>query len=234
MTETNSKLSAKKNEDARDVILASIRTSLSASVPFDAEHRKHHGHTENRAEIEPIIRAPLSRETLIDNFKKNFESVGGNYSVVSNSSEAANHVRKIMEKIGAKHIAISDSELVDRVVGIGPGIECVKNASAKTLFECDLGITSAQWAIAETGTLVLESELERHRLTSLVPPVHLCLLKADNIRQTLGEILELTSRELSRTVTFITGASRTSDIELTLAIGVHGPAELHVIVIVDQ
>ena len=85
----------------------------------------------------------------------------------------------------------------------------------------------------ETGTLVLESDRESHRLTSLVPPVHLCVLRAENIRQTLGEILEVTSRDLSRTVTFITGASRTSDIELTLAIGVHGPGELHVIVIAD-
>jgi L-lactate dehydrogenase complex protein LldG len=61
----------------------------------------------------------------------------------------------------------------------------------------------------------------------------LCILRAADIRQTLGEILELINEDLSRTVTFITGASRTSDIELTLAIGVHGPKELHVIVIND-
>jgi len=50
----------------------------------------------------------------------------------------------------------------------------------------------------------------------------------------MGEILELAGKDLSKTMTFITGASRTSDIELTLAIGVHGPGELHVIVIADQ
>jgi len=98
-----------------------------------------------------------------------------------------------------------------------------------------LGITSAQWGIAETGTLVLESEKEFNRLTSLVPPVHICLLEAKNMRETLGEILQnLNTGNLSRTVTFITGPSRTSDIELTLAIGVHGPAELHVIVIGEE
>jgi L-lactate dehydrogenase complex protein LldG len=80
----------------------------------------------------------------------------------------------------------------------------------------------------------LESAAERHRLTSLVPPVHICILKADSIRQTLREILDLIGRDLSRTVTFVTGASRTSDIELTLAIGVHGPKELHVILIEDR
>ena len=99
------------------------------------------------------------------------------------------------------------------------------------MFESDLGITGAQWAIAETGTLVLESESERHCLTSLVPPIHVCILEAKQIRQTLGEILGILQKDLSRTITFITGASRTSDIELTLAIGVHGPGELHVILI---
>jgi len=50
----------------------------------------------------------------------------------------------------------------------------------------------------------------------------------------MGEILQIVQKDLSKTVTFITGPSRTSDIELTLAIGVHGPRELHVIVISDE
>ena len=85
------------------------------------------------------------------------------------------------------------------------------------------------------GTLVLESKKEFSRLTSLVPPVHICLLEAQNIHQTMTEILQIlnaSGREsLSRAITFITGPSRTSDIELILAIGVHGPARLQVIVI---
>jgi L-lactate utilization protein LutC len=103
------------------------------------------------------------------------------------------------------------------------------------VFACQVGVTSAQWAIAETGTLVLDSDAERHRLASLVPPVHIALVPADRVRPTIGSVLrELAGRgpdRLARCVTFITGPSRTSDIELTLAIGVHGPGELHVLVI---
>lgn len=215
------------NQDvgAREAILASIRRSLAASELFDAVHKKHHGHTAN------IAAAPASiSEDLVENFKQNLESVGGHCAVVSNEGEAGEYVHGLIEQLRATKIAVSDSELVCR---IAEGIPTEMNAAPDFLFESDLGITSAQWAIAETGTLVLESEKESHRLTSLVPPVHLCIVKALNIRRTLREILELTSRDLSPAITFITGASRTSDIELTLAIGVHGPGELHVIVVKD-
>ena len=130
-------------------------------------------------------------------------------------------------------IAISDSELVHRLVKTAK-IEAVENASREELFSSEIGITSAQSAIAETGTLVLESGAERHRLVSLVPPVHVCVLPARSIRGSMAEILELADTDAHRTITFITGASRTSDIELTLAIGVHGPGKLYVIVIKDQ
>ncbi len=111
----------------------------------------------------------------------------------------------------------------------------LENAAASELFDCDLGITGAQWAVAETGTLVLEAEGERHRLASLVPPAHVALVGAGRVRETLGEVLrslcENGREALSRTVTFVTGPSRTSDIELTLVIGAHRPGEHYVMII---
>ena len=231
MTETSSTKSATENESAREAILASIRRNLATSEPFDTAWSEHRGHTAVTAALnEPR----LSHDETVENFRNNLELLGAHFTLVSSETEAADHIEAAIEKLGAKRIAISDSALVKRLVDETYGAELVENAEPSFLFESDLGITSAQWAIAETGTLVLESEKESHRLTSLVPPVHLCVLKASCVRQTLGEILEQTGKSLSRTMTFITGASRTSDIELTLAIGVHGPGELHVIVIADQ
>jgi L-lactate dehydrogenase complex protein LldG len=108
--------------------------------------------------------------------------------------------------------------------GIGP--------ATGDIFDYDVGISTAQAAIAETGTLVLDSARERHRLVSLVPPVHIAIVDASSIFQTLAEALAFIHRngDISPAVTFITGPSRTADIELTLAIGVHGPQELFVIV----
>src|SRR3954464_14836987 len=229
MMETRSAKSENLNGRARDSILDSIRNSLAASAPFDAEHQKHH--QTDIALALPIAEPIYPRQALIDDFRTNLELVGGHCSVVASQAEAIEAVRSIIEMSAAKHIAVSDSPLIRSVINGWNGVEFVPNTPVEYLFASDIGITGAQWAIAETGTLVLVSDAERHRLTSLVPPVHVCLLKADTIRQTLGEILELTRAKLSPVITFITGASRTSDIELTLAIGVHGPGELHVIVI---
>lgn len=213
--------------------MASIRQNLKASAPFDADWQEHHGPSGDGNAVWAPIRTAMSTAALTEDFRTSLELLGGHCSIVADETGAAALVGKIIEKLAAKRVATSDSEIVGRIVKPSDGIEIVKNAPVDFLFDCDLGITSAQWAIAETGTLVLESDKESHRLTSLVPPVHLCMIRATDIRQTLSEILELTGRVLSRTITFITGASRTSDIELTLAIGVHGPGELHVIVIAD-
>jgi L-lactate dehydrogenase complex protein LldG len=229
MTATSARLT-KGNGTAREEIFASIRRHLAASKPFDALH-KHHASEAAVPGSQPVDQTV---EELIDVFRMNLESVGGTCHVVSDEREAARILHETIGSPKATQIAISDSELVKRLIGSNTDLQFVENAAAELLFDCDLGITSSQWAIAETGTLVLESEKESHRLTSLVPANHLCIIKASTIRQTLGEILELTKQDLSRTITFITGASRTSDIELTLAIGVHGPKELHVIVIANE
>ena len=96
-------------------------------------------------------------------------------------------------------------------------------------------MTEAQLGIAETGTLVLRSDSEDHRLASLLPRVHIALLNAKSLAPGLGEALaKLQGDGLPPVITFITGPSRTGDIELTLVVGVHGPEILHVVLLDDR
>jgi len=218
-------MQSSSHSDARSAIFASIRENLAKSAPFD----------EARHEPSPIssaIVAPPATD-LLEGFKESLELVGAKCTFVGDESEAAARLRAIVSDISATEIIVSDSELVHRIVNAA-GLDAIEDASRDELFSSDVGITSAQFAIAETGTLVLESGAERHRLVSLVPPVHVCVLNASSIRQSMAEILELVDPDANPTITFVTGASRTSDIELTLAIGVHGPGELYVIVIKDR
>jgi len=98
-----------------------------------------------------------------------------------------------------------------------------------------LGVTLADHAVAETGTVVQVSRPWRPRSISLLPPVHLAILPEDRILPDLGELLAARERESpggGAYFTLITGPSRTADIEKVLTIGVHGPGRL-VVAIVD-
>ena len=212
------------SSQSRSAIFASIRENLAKSKPFD------NGHVETAVRQAPIV---ADAKELLEGFRESLELVGAKCTFVGSESEAADQLRAIISGLSATEIMVSDSELVHRIVNIAE-LDAIADASRDELFSSDIGVTSAQWAIAETGTLVLESGAERHRLVSLVPPVHVCLLRASSIRQSMAEILELADVGANPAITFVTGASRTSDIELTLAIGVHGPGELFVIVINDQ
>jgi L-lactate dehydrogenase complex protein LldG len=229
---------------AKSAIFASIRRNLAESLPFDKVHDEYHSPQQSSVSLMqeksfvenvPLVAVGLGKENLAESFRENLISVGGNCAIVKSESEAVSEINRVIAKLNPKKIAVSDSVLVSKIRNqFVTDAQITEKTSAGELFDCDLGITAAQFGIAETGTLVLESEKEFSRLASLVPPVHLCVLDAANVRQTLGETLKILEKDLSRTVTFITGPSRTSDIELTLAIGVHGPAELYVILIVEE
>src|SRR4026207_2428125 len=218
-----------RNDEARKFILGLIRNNLAASKP-DAANASGSLATANaphRAASAPVVTAstphvaasarldtsnpnpdassPLSRQSpsqtaarsVVDVFKQNLESVDGHCIIVNNETELDDTVKRLTEQ---KRIADP-------------------NASRSDLFKSDVGISSAQAAIAETGTLILDSSVERNRLVSLVPPVHIAILNASQIHSTLSETLSAlqSGEEVSPTITFITGPSRTADIELTLA-----------------
>jgi L-lactate dehydrogenase complex protein LldG len=224
------------NNGAREAILRSIRSHLAASAPHDA--RELALHREIRA-VEPCVDGTVEPVSLVDVFTQNLEAVNGHCIVAQSETEIAHALTRIISELQktnlrAQRIAISDAPAVERLMHL-TDLEIEELAitpNASDIFGFDVGITTAQAAIAETGTLVLDSADERHRLVSLVPPVHIGMVKASRIYGTLGEVLTLlrSGKEISPTVTFVTGPSRTADIELTLAIGVHGPQELYVII----
>ncbi len=212
---------------AKSAILDSIRRNLKASEPFDAVQTEHF-HAVDYGEIKPFL-----AENVAETFCENLLLIGGKCKIVNSIADAKSEVEAIISEQNAKLIAISDAKIVVQIAE-RINADFIQNASAEELFECDIGITSAQFGIAETGTLVIESDKEFNRLTSLIPPVHICILEASKLRNNLGEVLAELERNLSKSVTFITGQSRTSDIELTLALGVHGPKELFVIIVENE
>jgi L-lactate dehydrogenase complex protein LldG len=101
------------------------------------------------------------------------------------------------------------------------------------LFTIDAGITSTAGAIADPGALILWPSEKEPRLMSLVPSIHIAVLEADNIFSSFLEVMqaEKWSTKMPTNVVLISGPSKTADIEMTLAFGVHGPRELIVIIL---
>lgn len=107
------------------------------------------------------------------------------------------------------------------------GVELVPaQADKHELALCDLGITEADYLLAETGTLVLRSSAQKPRAVSLLPRIHLAVVRPDMLRADLHQVFA-EAREAHYLV-FVTGPSRTADIELTVTLGVHGPRSLYV------
>jgi L-lactate dehydrogenase complex protein LldG len=96
----------------------------------------------------------------------------------------------------------------------------------------EVGVTGCHAAIAETGSVVVLSGTGTPRAASLLPPTHICIVRADDLYWSIGDFFRARSDDIAAAAccTFITGPSRTADIELTLTLGVHGPGEVIVVV----
>jgi L-lactate dehydrogenase complex protein LldG len=107
------------------------------------------------------------------------------------------------------------------------GVELVlPNTSKHEMALCDLGITEADYLLPETGTLVLTSSADKPRAVSLLPRVHLAIVRPDMLRADMHQVFAEAKDQ--QYLVFITGPSRTADIELTVTLGVHGPKNLYV------
>ena len=101
------------------------------------------------------------------------------------------------------------------------------------LSDIPIGLTGAMAGLADTGSVVVSCGEGRGRLASLLPPIHIALVETHLLYPSIAGFVEAHSdvAKLSSNLVFITGPSRSGDIEQTLTLGVHGPKELHVILI---
>lgn len=104
------------------------------------------------------------------------------------------------------------------------------------LFSMEGAITTSKGAIADAGAIILWPDEKEPRLMSLVPPVHIAVLNANTVCHTLSEIMEKDEwhDSMPTNVVLISGPSKTADIELTLAFGVHGPKELILFIVTNR
>ncbi|MCL5951377.1 MAG: lactate utilization protein [Chloroflexi bacterium] len=208
---------------ARDEILGQVRAALGrraetsvANVPASARVGPRQAGDAN-GEIEMLL--------------GEIAKLGGNPRHLESKADLEAALENLVHEEGVKKATMwQTSELKELGVAeyLGTlGVEMISpHADRDQLADCDLGVTGVDAALPETGTLVLRSNPEKPRLVSLLPRVHLAILYPPLLDADLGTVLDKLRDDSC--VTFITGPSRTSDIELTVTIGVHGPKALHV------
>jgi L-lactate dehydrogenase complex protein LldG len=145
--------------------------------------------------------------------------------------DVARSVAGMLAERGVKRMVVPVGLRTEWLPG---GVEFVvdKGLSAAELDGFDGVMTGATLAIAETGTVVLQSVAgQGRRAVTLVPDYHLCLVRVDDVVETVPEAMERLQATATLATTFVSGPSATADIEMTRIKGVHGPRFLDVILI---
>ncbi|MGB3681442.1 MAG: lactate utilization protein [Rubrobacteraceae bacterium] len=186
--------------------------------------------------------SPREREPMEDpssRFLEELEAVGGRGKKVASAGEVRDYLLSLAEERNAKLLVRWDVEELEELGLDGPleesGAEVVLwrdlDDGREVAASADIGITTAEWAIAETGSLVLAGGPGMGRSVTLLPPVHVAVVPVDRVLRTVPEAIERYSGSVPANLCFHTGPSRTGDIEMTLSIGVHGPGEVHVVLL---
>ncbi|HSW51119.1 MAG TPA: lactate utilization protein [Bryobacteraceae bacterium] len=209
---------------SREHILHKVRTALGRSA----------GQAPAPLTAPRLVVKEMDLETRLARFASALEALGGTFQRADSPSDACARVAAIIQ--GKDSVASGAPYLRECGVTALPGVRTGITDEAELRRLCavtDFGVTSADYALADTGTLVMLSSTSEARMISLVPPAHVAVLPKERFLTGLDELFTVLPRpaERSSSMVLITGPSRTADIEQILIRGVHGPGEIHVIVV---
>lgn len=212
---------------ARDNILGRIRGALGRDGPLAQAQS-----APLRAKLTEHPRGPLPTMDWepVTRFKARCESLSSTVDEVATLTEVPAAVARYLAATGlpAKGVCWPEyAELPWRAAGLDMQ---AREANG----EDKVGVTGTFCGIAETGTLMLLSGRETHPVTSLLPDTHIAIVAASRIVRAMEDgwdLLRRERRELPRQVAFVSGPSRTADIEMTLVLGIHGPYRVHIVLL---
>jgi L-lactate dehydrogenase complex protein LldG len=227
-------------KDSREAVLAAVARGVRVGPLPPGASLKHPG-------TPPQLDRAADREGMIASFTLELSKLSGHVHRVGSDAEAVAQVRALIAEGGADRVLAWADEWL-QPAGIGEGLRrdgvalesCTLPAApterAARLQELDpvlVGLTGAHAALADTGSIVVVSGPGRGRIASLLPPTHIAVVRAEQLSPSLGHFLTANQDvvEVGANLVVITGPSRTGDIEGTLVLGVHGPGELHVVLI---
>lgn len=209
---------------SRDHILHKVRTAIGRSAGQEPDPPP------------PVLLAvpEIGIERRIEMFREALEKLSGSAYVAASLEEARTQVAHLVE--GKTAVASGAAFLRECGITSLPGVVSGFAGGEELRRACttaDAGITSADYALADTGSLVSLSSPDEARLVSLLPPVHVAVVPRERLLTGLDELFTILPDPAAQTASMviITGPSRTADIEQILVRGVHGPGQVHVVLV---
>lgn len=222
--------------DSREVMLQRIRSAIAAGDTRGVEASGELATQQDvRSDYAAIPRAykrigQLDLEGRLRLFAERLHDYDADVSVTSPGS-ILETVAAILAKNGQSNVVIADG-LPDGILPAGLPFRAEREASIHDLDTCDGILTTCTVAIATTGTIVLRhGPGEGARKLTLIPDRHLCIVRADQVVETVPEAFDRLAAYSTSPITFISGPSATADIEMTRIRGVHGPRFLDVVLV---
>ena len=191
----------------------------------------------------PIVDQAVARHVLADgDLAARFTSaaVASNMTVEPVSSDSlAGQIAHALRARGVNRVIVTrsglpgETDLVAELAALGFSAAWWSDTSLDAAYDANAGVTDVWFAVAETGSLAIRASPDHGRAVSLVPPLHIAIVQRSQIVADLIDAMQKIAAEGAGSATvFITGPSKTSDIEMTLVTGVHGPMEV-VVLLVD-
>ena len=231
------------NLGKRDEILGRIREALRVPAPHphgvanrdDASHLRQTEQTPR--EWLPIV--PSDAGDRVNLFREKCAQLRTDFYTVNGTEQARMALSVLREKHGWTVVGAHHHPLIDPLVQ-ALGLETLyveERSGSKSLERCSVGITACDALIAQTGSILLTARSAGGRALSVLPPHHVVLATADQLLPDLPAAFELLLVKYGDNypsfATFITGPSRTGDIERILVLGAHGPRDLTIILVGD-
>jgi L-lactate dehydrogenase complex protein LldG len=165
-----------------------------------------------------------SEEDLSIQFAQKFSEIQGKFQFAKDQHELIEKFHQLVQIKNWKKIYCKEPKLL-------PLLTALNITPFEHLAECDVSLTSCRNLVARTGTIVLSSQQEMGRTSSVYAPIHICIAFTNQIvfdlQDVFNSIKSNQASQLPSLITFASGPSRTADIEKTLVTGVHGPKEVY-------
>ncbi len=179
---------------------------------------------------------PIHRDEWLPRFEKEFAALKGECHLAADWTDARAWMKALAERCGFRRVAISpDADVEQATQSLAGVIALNREDCGSKLADVDLGVTGCDCLVAMTGSVVLTAQTGFGRALSVLPPAHLVVARRSQLLPGLTDAIRLLQSRHGKMwpsmVTFITGASRTADIEKILVLGAHGPKSLFVLLL---